>query len=241
VIRFRADAVFTILDGFSGKTVTPSSLRVFLDGEPYKPQYKEGGLLVFIDLEPGEREITIKSSVYLDETISIITTGDRLEERTISLKPAENYPFGKNAAHARATVRQNGACVKGADVKLAVIYGTEIKIAQDSLASGETKMRLFIKGEHALKLPMEYLITDGQQYEINTLISLIDGIGILLDPLENNYIRGDALYPCQSYKTDENVIINVTVQEPSTVYAHVENKLFTFKLAPGENNLEMDI
>ena len=53
MIRFRADAVFTVYDGFTGKALPPSAVRVLLDGEPYRPEYRQGGHLVFINLEPG--------------------------------------------------------------------------------------------------------------------------------------------------------------------------------------------
>lgn len=244
MFKLRADLVVLVLDGYTGKALNPAGVRVILDGSLYRPQYKEGGYMVFINIEPGEHEIILKSTFFLDESFRFTVSGEGFAERIVTLKPADNYSFGKNSAHVIATVRQSGAVLAGAAVRFAISgsrQGNEIKIAQGTLNPGDTDVRLFIKGGAVLNLPMEYLFVSDKNAEINTLTAAEDNVYMLQSPSVQEYKRGDSLYPAAIYETDEDGIFSAYVREPGKIFVFAEDKLTAFDLTAGENNIEIDV
>jgi len=243
MIRLRADAVLTVYDGYSGRPATQSTVRVFLDGVPFRPEYREGGYLVFINLEPGGHEIALKSAYYLDETISVETGPGCQAQRIVSLKPGQNYPFSGDTTRLCVTVRGKNKPVPGARVSLATVTGTEVKIAQDLTKKGDLELKLYVSGRRELRLPGEYLIVDGKNSEECTLGSVTDGTGFLAEPLTFEHKRGVAFCPCQRYITDENGSFTAILREPVTTHLFIKekSKITSFDLAAGENHLDLDI
>jgi hypothetical protein len=244
MIRFRVDAVFAVYDGFTGRAITPSTVRVLLDGQHYKPEYREGGYLVFINLSHGEHEMILSSAYFSDETVRFTTGAGGLIEQVVSLKPARNYPFGGETTRLNIIVTLKGLPSRGTNVSLASVSGVEIKIAQDSAAVGDRELRLYFRGgQNRLKLPGEYLIIDGKKSETISLSAVDEGIGRLSAPLINEHARGKLLCPCQSFTTGENGDFTAYFIQPAPIHAFISEKsnLTGMELNAGDNKMEISL
>ena len=244
MIRMHVDAVFTLYDGFTGKAMPPSAVRVMLDGQRFRPEYRQGGYLVFINLEPGNHKVVFSAAYYGDETADFETMRNSRVERVLSLKPGLNYPFGGKATRLTAIVTAKGKCTPKKRVALAAGDGPEIRVAQDSAAAGDSEFKLYVRGELArLKLPGEYLIVDGKNSEVCTLSAVNEGTGRFAAPLIYEHKRGKALILSQTYTTDENGVFTAFFRRPAGVHAFVsENSiLLSRELEEGENEMEINI
>ena len=244
MIRIHVDAVFTVYDGFTGKAMPPSAVRVLLDGRRFRPEYRQGGYLIFINLEPGNHKIEFSAAYYGDETVDFETRRDSRVERVVNLKPGLNYPFGGKTTRLTATVTARGKCSPKKRVALAAGDGPEIKIAQDSAAAGDSEMKLYIRGKHSdLMLPGEYLIIDGKNSEVCTLTAVNDGTGLFAAALIYEHKRGKALHMSQTYTTDENGVFTAFFRRPAGIHAFVEENsiLMSRELTEGENDMEIQI
>ena len=50
MIDIHVSLALNLLDGFSGRPLKPAQVRLFLDEEPCRPVYKEGGWFVLVNL-----------------------------------------------------------------------------------------------------------------------------------------------------------------------------------------------
>ena len=244
MIRLHCDAVLTVYDGFTGRSVTPSAVKVMLDGQRYRPQYREGGYLVFINLEPGKHEAVLSAANYAAETVRFETDGSGRAERIVNLKPGAGYPFSGQTTRLSVTATENGGPAAARQVVLATALSSEIKIAQDSVSAGETGMRLYFRsGQAGLKLPGEYLIVDGGSSEVCTLANIEGESGQLAGPLSFDHKRGKLLCPCQTYTTDGNGRFTAYFRSPSGIHIFSGGKqgITSRELAAGANEIEISV
>ena len=243
-IRVRVSVVLLVRDGFTGLPITKSTVRVLLNGQPAKPEYRAGGYLVFVNLAPGAHEIILSGVYTLSETLLVDVPASGYDERIVYLKPAQNYPFGGKIARLRVLLRKNGKPVAGGRVLVAARPVLETKIAQDAAAKGETRMKLYVRGDNAmLRLPSTFLILDAKQSEVCTLTAIAGDTGVLAQALAFDHKRGTALCPCQTYLTDEDGVFTACFREPTDIHLFVEaDKLLqAVTLAAGSQEITIEV
>jgi len=243
MIRFHVDAVFSVYDGFTGRAVAPPKVRVMLDGLAFRPEYREGRYLVFMNLEPGSHTLVLSAAHFSDETVSFeVRSGGRVE-RAVSLKPGKTYPFAGKTTRLDAIVTVKGKPHISDLVYLAADAGPEVKIAQDLVQAGENELKLYIRsGNAGLKIPGEYLLADGANSEICMLTDVDDGEGKLAQPLAAEHKRGKALFHCQSYRTDGEGAFTAYFQKPCEIHAVLSgrSKPVSHELSAGGNNIKIE-
>ena len=92
MITFHASAVCRVRDSYTGRPLEGAGLLCTLDGLPVRPLSKPGGILVLLNLEPGQHRLTVRSGGYQEEWVDI-SAGTGTAELEITLKPGAGYPF----------------------------------------------------------------------------------------------------------------------------------------------------
>jgi hypothetical protein len=188
MIRTRVSAVLIARDAVTGRALS-RDVTVTLGGEPYRPEYREGGYILFLNLPEGEYEATLKSARYYEERLTITADGNT-DGRIVSLRP-----------RAAPRVRRGGLTPGGA---VAAVFNRapEVKTAQIIEPGASVTARLFCRSAGALPpLPAEFLLSDGGDSELCTLRALsADGEGMFSRPFEKAHERGRVLLPCAVYR-----------------------------------------
>lgn len=241
MIHTRMSAALAVRDGYTGKAITQSTVRCWLDGQPHIPQYRRGGYLVFVNLPDGEHELLLKGGYFQDERLTF-TCGEKPFERNVTLKPAPNYPFYSAVTQLAATLKEKGKPVAGRVLWVAAKAASEeIKLAQDLAGAGDTSLKLYFRGAAEGRFPRNYLIADGKKSEIVPISGAQDALASLDMPLKYEHKRGVALYPAQAYLTGENGQILAFFREavPVEVFDPDKNTLSSLVLAQGRNEAEL--
>ncbi len=238
MIEIRLSAVLLVSDGFSGKPLAQSAVRVSLDGDAVKPEYRAGGYFAFVNLEPGLHEIRLEGPYYRPETVRAIVPESGYDERFITLKPNERYPFGQSVTRLklRALYKHKPAANDG--VLIASRSTFDPKIAQDDLKKGDRQSKLFMRGSpEGLRLPARFLIVDAKLSEVCVLTEAFDAIGTFHQPLSAAHKRGKPLYPASEYRLDENGELSACFREPNEIalFHEKSKRLEILTLAEGEN------
>jgi hypothetical protein len=191
MIRTRVSAVLITRDAVTGRPLSKEVL-VELDGEMFRPEYREGGYILFLNLPRGEYDVCLKSARYFDERLTLTADGDT-EGRIVSLKPRDAYAV------------TSGGFMPGAAVTVAFPRAPEIKTAQTIEAGVAEEIRLICRSPAVLPaLPGEFLLTDGECSERCTLRTFSVGRGSFAGPFTQAHKQGLALLPCAVYRADAN-------------------------------------
>ena len=244
MIRSHVDVVLAVRYGFSGRPLTQSALLCELDGRRYRPISKSDGYLVFADIGSGEHEIVLRGAHFREERVSVVCTGASSTELVITMKPASNYPFGRQVTWLTVELSSGGRPAPGARIWMAAVSPlSELKIAQEEVAEGETECRVFFKGQAgSLSLPGHFLLSDGENSEIALLESLEGETGIF-SPFKKTHKRGRGLLPAQSYSADVEGKLRAVFSSPVevAVFLPASGKLTSLKLSAGENNADIKL
>jgi hypothetical protein len=189
MIRTRVSAVLITRDAVTGRPLSKDVL-VALDGEMFRPEYREGGYILFLNLPRGEYDVQLRSARYFDERLTLTADGDAAG-RIVSLKPRGAYAVTCNSF------------TPGAAVTVAFPRAPEIKTAQAIKANIAEEIRLLCRSASALPaLPGEFLLADGERSERCTLRALSAGRGDFARPFAQAHKQGLALLPCAVYRAD---------------------------------------
>jgi hypothetical protein len=227
MIRTRVSAVLITRDAVTGKALS-RDVTVTLNGEVYRPEYRAGGYILFLNLPGGEYEVSLKSARYFEEHLTLFVgaarnesdesgESDESDERVVSLRPRA------------ARVIERGGFSPGGLITVAYPRVPELKTAQE-INPGESKdVRLFCRSPAALPpLPAEYLLTDGGDSERNTLRALsADGTGDFAKPFKNAHKRGCALLPGGVYRAEMNGEISASIPNKAAVFFDEEKQELT--------------
>jgi hypothetical protein len=198
MINKRISAVLITRDAVTGRA--PShEITAELDGEPFRPEYRDGGYIIFIDLPEREYKLKLKSVSYFDETLTLLIDGDR-DGHIVSLKPKS----------ARTVTR--GGFDPGAAVSVAFPRAPEIKTAQIIEPGERERVRVFCRSSAALPvLPGEFLLADGDNSERCVLRELSGGAGDFAAPFERRHERGLPFLPCALYRADDGGRVTASI------------------------------
>lgn len=240
MINIRASIVLSLRDAFTGRALGKNSVLLLLDGERFRPEYHEGGWFVFLNLEPGMHEITVRGEPrYRDERITVEVAQSGTLERIVGMKPSRGYPLG-NAVRVSLTVTRGGKPAPGERVYLAVSGAAEMKLSQDVLSPGDNEAKFYFRGNiGGISFPAQYLIADKKTSEL-CVVSGIDGtVGAFEIPVSYEHKRGTGFYPCTTYLTDDSGMVTAYFASPATLYVTAQDtdKLITAELTPGENTV----
>lgn len=242
MITFHASAVCRVRDSYTGRPLEGAGLLCTLDGLPVRPLSKPGGILVLLNLEPGQHRLTVRSGGYQEEWVDI-SAGTGTAELEITLKPGAGYPFLGEITRLGLTVLEGGAPAAGRQLWLAAPAGPELKVAQAKAEAGCEQFRLYCKGAADAVPTGAYLIADGENSEIVTLRSLEGDMATLAAPLLRTHSRSRVLLPAQRYHTGPDGQLSAVMQAACTVAVYDEEtgKLSTLVLEPGENRQAISV
>ena len=235
MIKIHLSVILHVLDGFTGRPTGWGTLRCMVDGRPYRPMVKEGGTYLFLDLGVGEHIITLSGAYYRPETVRIEAD---CREAIVTMKPAANYPFGRQCPRLTLRLEEPESVVWMADMDTL----TELKIAQSSADAGAQEMQLFCReSAKKLALPRDFLLADESGPEICRIEELGGTAPTLLArPLSRSHKRGCCLYPAQLYRADENGIVRAVFRQPCrVVFCRPDGTLVTAQMEMGENELTL--
>lgn len=244
MIRRTVSAAFLLRDGFTGQTMTGgSAVRCLLDGRPLqRPIWKQEGYLILTDLAPGEHELRISRSGYLDELVTLQVTEGAAVEDTICLKPGRGYRFPSETVRVSIYVRRGRNPAPKEKIWLGVLQRTKLVLAQETAAAGDAGARLFCEGIPArFPIPGHFLLTGSKSTELVYLRSLRDETGEFAPPLTKEHARGSELIPVQPYCTDAGGNVQILLREPGTLIGFSDGKLFSSPLNAGAQTLEWDL
>jgi hypothetical protein len=243
MIEIHLSAVLLVRDGFTGKPLEKSSVRVYMD-DAILPQYRSGGYFVFTNLPSGTREVRLEGPYFQAETIVIDVPKTGYDERIISLKPNERYPFGASVTRLKLRTLKKQKPAANEPIIIAARSAFDPKIAQDDLKKGDASSKLYIRGDPAgLRLPAQFLIVDNKLSEVIVLAEILDSAGTFQAPLLAGHKRGKPLYPCAEYRLDENGALDACFRESSEIAVfHEKSKhLEIMTLTEGENEYVFEL
>lgn len=243
-LTLHVDAALSVRDGFTGAPLAPGALQCAVDGRPYRPVTKNGGYFVFAGLTPGEHVITLRGARYREELVRVMASGRACAELAVTMKPAENYPFGAAVTWLTLAVTRKGAPEHGAVICLAVEDPLrEIRIAQDEAPAGETQCRLFCRVSALAALPANCLLPDGKETEIAVLSEISGDMGFFARPLAYAHKRGRSLYPAQLFTAGLEGVIRAVFSEPVRLrlYSPETGAAAELSLTAGENRADFSL
>ncbi len=244
MIDIRLSAVLIARDGFSGKPLTQSAVRVSIDGAAVKPEYRAGGYFVFVNLRPGLHEIELEGPYFQAETVRVSVPERGYDERIVSMKPNARYPFGQGVTRLKLRALMKRKPAANEPVIIASRSAFDPKIAQDDLKKGDATAKLYMRGEPAgLRLPAQFLLVDAKLSEVCVLTEVNDSIGAFRAPLSAAHKRGKPLCPCMEYLMGEQGELTARFREPAELAVfHTQTKrLEIVTLTEGENEFVFEL
>ena len=243
MIRLQASAVVAVRDGYSGRPITASTVRCFLDGRPFLPQYRQGGYLVFLNLEPGRHELLLRGGWYQDEQLSLEIGETFPAEYLVTLKPSAAYPF-RQAVTQLAVQVEKGPQAAGQILWLAIQGAVrELRLAQDQAPAGSQSLKVFYRGGWEGRPLGSYLLVDkGDGSEVVSLTALEEEQAQLAGPLVRTHRRGAILLPAQCYRADEEGWVRAFFREPEEIclFQPHSRKLRNLSLEAGYNQITLE-
>lgn len=219
MIEIHVSVALNLLDGFTGRPLKPAQVRVFLDGEPVRAVYKEGGWFVLVNLAPGMHALRVEGEGFQPEERTV-QGGAACEEIVLRLLPAPSYRFGRRVTTLTVRLpegqREAGVYALGGE-------RYALRLAQDDAAPGDRKLRLFSSEKAALlPVPGLFYLEDGDQGELVSLRAA-EGMNFSLEtPLQRAHRRGCLLRPASACRANAAGEIFLAVEEGETIGLLVE-------------------
>lgn len=213
-----ASLVLNLSDSFTKKPISSlASVSITLDGEAYRPIYKDGGWFVFVNLPRGEHLVTASSSKYQTERIAFTLqpgSTDYVEEYR-RMKPSGKLSKSGAQGYSMMVVI-GGKPYANASLLLLMDQKAAFKVAEDDATRGRNYIKLFTASpQTALQLvPGHFFIHDGTRSEICAVRERgEEDVYALAGPLANPHKRGVALRAVEEYWTDEKGMAFLIVPE----------------------------
>jgi len=223
MIHVYVSAAVTIRDTYSGRAVPGAGLQVTLDGRVFRPEYREGGVMLFLNMPPGAHSLNIRGAHYLGEELLLEVPETGFKNYYLSMRPARGYPFDGKPCELVFSLGKEHAPAEGFRVHVAASGAEETKLVSDTEEAAD-RARVYRRGNGAGS-PGEYLIADGKNSEVCSLLGIEGETARFGNPLSHAHKRGKTLMPCASYVTDadgsftayfkEQGLLNVFIRENS--------------------------
>lgn len=242
MIRVRLSAALAVRDGYTGKPIGRNTVRCFVDGQPFHPEYRDGGYLLLLNLAPGAHAVVLQGTRYREEQVPLTVPETGHIERNITLKPAPNYPFYHEMTQLSISLQEKGLPVKGRTLWVAAQAAmSDLKLAQDAVEAGSYEAKLFFRGGAEGRFPGNYLLVDGKKSEVVAILGAKEGQASFAAPLKYAHKRGVAFYPAQEYQTNQDGEILAFFREPVPVEIFDPEKasLEGMQLQKGKNQGEL--
>lgn len=206
MIQIQVSLALNLIDGFTGKPLSPARVHLTLDGEHAQGVIKEGGWWVLCDLTPGAHELCVSGSGFQNERLNIEGTNG-MQAIRLRLKPSSDYRFGRRVTTLNVLLRNKKDERLPGRTLYALLSGreNELRIAQDEVKAGEKQLKLYSAVALAnLPVPGLFLMGEGSQAELVRLSSAQEGgVYRLTNPIGRERKRGCVLRAVASYTTDE--------------------------------------
>ena len=239
MIRIHVSSVLTIKDAFLGQELKRNEIYFVLDKYPCYPEQRPGGNYILTNLAPGSHSLTISGVNFEDENLEIIATDNGFEEYIVNMRPNGSYRFGTRVRSVEFAFVEKASKMPlpGIEVCLTRPGMAEMKIAQDIVPEGAVEMRVYFRGnQNRLKLPAQFLISDGEGAEVCVLRDLENDIGRLGKPLRMAHMRGRTLTGCQVFRTDEKGVVKLYYSALQPIEVLVESKGHFAKIDVDDDN-----
>jgi hypothetical protein len=241
MIQFRVSAVCRVRDGFTGRLIEGKDLRCALDGTLVRPVCKPGGYLVLTDLSEGPHRLSLRCSGFREE-LTDFSVGGLPQKLYLSLKPSEQYVFHQEAVRLKLRLLEGSRPAADRTLWLTVPTAAECKVAQDAAAAGAEQLRLFCGGAaDRLPVPGMFLIEDGADSEIVSLLSVEAETGSLAAPLQYRHRRSKCLLPAQQFRTGGDGAFTAVFRTAGTVLVFVDGRGLADRLELKESPTEKTV
>ncbi|GHU57950.1 hypothetical protein FACS1894133_1790 [Clostridia bacterium] len=153
-----------------GRAVDGKAVLVKLDGQDFRPEYRDGGYLVFVNIPGGTHEVELRSAAYQNKTVSVQKSATKLNSVIVNLTPKQP----------RANLS---------------VQPKIIKLSQDCTEIGATNAKFYC-AEKMYDLPCEFIVDDGDNSEKCVISDIADGLLQFEKPLTKPHKRGAAFTIC---------------------------------------------
>lgn len=205
MIQIQVSLALNLLDGFTGRPLSPAQAHLTLDGERAQAIVKEGGWWVLCDLAPGTHELCVSGPGFQDEKLSVKSEYG-MQAIRLRLKPSAEYRFGRRVTTLNVLLKNKKGELLSGRTLYALLSGreNELRIAQDEVKTGEKQLKLYSAVAAASQpVPGLFLMGEGAQAELVRLSAAQEGgIYRLTNPIGRDRKRGCVLRAAASYTTD---------------------------------------
>jgi hypothetical protein len=161
-IKKKVSIVFRIMDAITGKPVNKNLVKLYVNGVTVDTIHKNDGYTVVCNLPDDTYDFDIVSDVYQSDRITVNTSDiDPLNPvLPVTLNPGMLYPGSSNLVLVHGKLDSSKKPFDQTDVLLVYSRNLEkIKIAQESVKKGSTRVKLYTTGKKDLAGRM-FLIKD---------------------------------------------------------------------------------
>lgn len=151
-----------------GRAADGKAVSVKLDGVNFRPEYRDGGYLVFVDILEGTHEVELRGAVYQSRTISVSVDKRKPVKIIVNLTPLK---------------------------QINSVPQITIKLAQDTVKKGESEAKLYYTGK-MYDLPCEFIADKDESAEKCVICDISDGIAQFESPLTKTHRRGAVFALC---------------------------------------------
>jgi len=225
MIHLHVSAVCQVRDGFTGRPIESAGLRCALDGAPVRAVCKPGGYLVLLNLSEGPHRLSLRRAGFKEELTDFSVSAGSPEKLYLSLKPTEDYVFRQEAVWLHLRLFEKKEPATGRAFWLTVPTASECRIAQEAAEVGEDQFRIFCKSAaEPLTVPGTFLIEDGKDSEIVSLLFAEEETGKLAAPLAHRHKRSKCLLPAQQFRTDRDGWLTAVFRSGGTVAVYEDGR-----------------
>lgn len=227
IVEYQVNAAYAVRDAVLDRSLSDSALRCMVDGKLYHPVIKDGGMVIFYNLSEGTHTLEFSYPGYFPEKVEL-EASDKAEVSVISMKPDTRY--GNNKAVCELKISK----LKAGTTYWMTTGMQSLKLMQ-AQTDAERSVRLFAKYGVNYRLPMMFLIPDGNDTEVCTMLSRNGEMWEMTDSLKKAHKRGAIFHPCVGTNAESDGTIVMLYSRPMDITFYDGNKVHTISIKEGKN------
>lgn len=228
MIKYQVNAAYAVRDSLVGRSLGDSALHCTVDGVFHHPAIKDDGMVIFYNLPEGTHTLGFSYPGYFSEQIEL-EVGDKTEISIISMNPDTRYGEHKLLCELEISKLKAGNTYW-------VTSGIQpLKLMQAETEDDEKTVRLFAKYGVRYLLPLMFLVSDGNDSEICTMISHDNEKWEMTDTLKKKHKRGTVFHPCVATRAGKDGKVIMAYSRPMDVTFYDGNTLHTISVKEGKN------